>query len=302
MSQHRVKVALTISGLGRLFGGDLSRVIDAAQVADAAGIHQLLLPDHLAMGPRLDRYPFAAKFPYPPEEPWLEPLTTLAAISAVTRDIRLSTGVLIAPLRSALLLAKSVATLDVLSRGRLDLGIGIGWQAEEFVDSASTFAHRAGRMDDVLRACRRLWEQDPPVSFSSPSVEFADLWSEPRPVQSRLPLWFGGGPQQETVRRIAELGDGWLPLGQTPDEIGAAVGRIRTAFTECGRDSKELAVRTTLGVVHSSGGTPDLDATFAPCDELATAGVTMVSVTLGRLAETQADIESVLGEVGAFFA
>ncbi len=297
-----MKVALTISGLGRLFRGDLSLVIDAAQVADAAGIHQLLLPDHLAMGPRLDRYPFAAKFPYSPEEPWLEPLTTLAAISSVTQNIRLSTGVLVAPLRSALLLAKSVATLDVLSRGRLDLGVGLGWQAEEFADRSTAFVDRAGRMDDVLRACRALWEEAPPVSFASSSVEFSDLWCEPRPRQSRLPLWFAGGPKEATVRRIAELGDGWLPLGQSSDEIASAVSRIRTALTECGRDPEKLAVRTTLGVVRSDGGTPDLNATFAPCDELAAAGVTMVSVALGRLVETQADLKSVLGDVGAFFA
>ena len=81
-----MRVSVTISGLARLFGGDLAGVVDAARCADAAGIHQVVLPDHLAIGTRTDRYPFAPTFPYPPEEPWLEPVATLAAIAAVTRS------------------------------------------------------------------------------------------------------------------------------------------------------------------------------------------------------------------------
>ena len=101
----RPGVSVTISGLSRLFGGDLAAVLDAARAADEAGVDQLVLTDHLAIGPRTDRYPFGT-FPYPPEEPWLEPLTTLAAIAGATERVRLGTGVLVAPLRPALLLAE----------------------------------------------------------------------------------------------------------------------------------------------------------------------------------------------------
>jgi probable F420-dependent oxidoreductase len=223
-------VSITISGLSRLFGDDLRAVIEVARVADDAGVHQLVLPDHLAIGPRTDRYPFGT-FPYPPSEPWLEPLTTLAAIAGATERVRLGTGVLIAPLRPALLLAKTAATLDVLSGGRVDLGVGTGWQREEFTDPGQPFPGRASRLDDTVRACQALWNQPPPVSFTSPTVTFSALWCEPRPRQAGgIPVWFGGGPTEATARRIAALGDGWLPVGVMPfDELTAGIenpGRV----------------------------------------------------------------------------
>lgn len=169
-SSRGLKVSITIAGLSRLFGDDLGAVLDVARAADDAGIDQLVLPDHVAIGTRLDRYPFADRFPYPPEEPWLEPLTTLAAIAGATRRVRLGTGVLIAPLRPAVLLAKTAATLDVLSGGRLDLGLGTGWQPEEFDAVGVPFAGRGARLDDTARACKALWTLPPPVSFSSATV------------------------------------------------------------------------------------------------------------------------------------
>ena len=100
-----MQVSLTISGFTRLFDGDLRAVLDAARAAEDAGFDQLTLPDHVVMGPRTDRYPFGT-FPYPAEEPWPEPMTLLAAIAAVTERVRLATGILISPLRPAVLLAE----------------------------------------------------------------------------------------------------------------------------------------------------------------------------------------------------
>ena len=110
-----VALSVTISGLARLFGDDLGAVVDVARMADDLGVDQLVLPDHVAIGPRLDRYPYGAKFPYPAEEPWLEPLTALAAIAGATSRVRLGTGVLIAPLRPVLLLAKTVPITPSIS-------------------------------------------------------------------------------------------------------------------------------------------------------------------------------------------
>src|SRR5262245_45371955 len=170
-----MQISVTISGLSRLFGDDLAAVVDVARAADEAGIHQLVMPDHLAIGTRTDRYPFGSRFPYPPEEPWLEPLTVLAAFASATRRVRLATGVLITPARSALGVAKTAATLDVLSRGRLDLGVGTGWQREEFTEPGLPFVGRTARMDDAVRAWRVVWEQEPPVTFTSPTISFTDL-------------------------------------------------------------------------------------------------------------------------------
>jgi len=275
-----VRVALTISGLDRIFGADLDRVLELGRAADAAGVHQLVLPDHVAIGPRLDRYPFAERFPYPPEEPWLEPMTTLAAIAAVTERTRLSTGILIAPARPAVLLAKTAATLDVLSRGRLDLGVGTGWQREELAALGVAYEDRNVRLDDTLRACRALWTDDPPVRFTSATVSFDALWCEPRPVQAGgLPLWFAGPPTEATARRVAELGVGWLPIAGTPvDDIARGIARIRSAFERAGRDPRTLEVRAS--------GQPD---------ELAEAGVTVRGIALGRAVSTLDDALAYVG-------
>jgi probable F420-dependent oxidoreductase len=294
-----MQISVTISGLSRLFGDDLAALVDVARVADEAGIHQIVMTDHLAIGPRTDRYPFAPKFPYPPDEPWPEPLSVLAAFAGATSRVRLGTGVLIAPVRPALLVAKAAATIDVLSRGRLDLGIGTGWQREEFTDPGLPFVGRTARMEDAVRACRAIWEQAPPVSFSSETVSFTDLWCEPRPVQARLPIWFSGPATDATVRRVAELGDGWLPLAIPLDDVTETIERMRAAYRDRGRDPATLGVRQGLAVKTNDDGVVDLDATFAPIPDLATRGITTVSVALGRFLRSRADIEPFLRDLGA---
>jgi probable F420-dependent oxidoreductase len=297
-----MQISVTISGLSRLFGDDLAALVDVARVADEAGIHQIVMTDHLAIGARTDRYPFAAKFPYPPEEPWPEPLTVLGAFAGATTRVRLGTGVLIAPARPALVVAKTVATLDVLSRGRVDLGVGTGWQREEFTDPGLPFIGRTARMEDAVRVCRAIWEQEPPVSFTSDTVSFTDLWSEPRPVQARLPIFFSGPASDATVRRVAELGDGWLPLAIPIDDVTATIERMRSAFRDAGRDPASLQVRQNLMVKTDDDGGVDLDATIAPVADLAARGITTVSVALGRFLRTRADIEPFLRDLGAAFA
>jgi len=298
----RPGISITISGLSRLFGDDMAAVIEVARAADEAGVHQLVLPDHLAIGARTDRYPFGT-FPYPPSEPWLEPLTTLAAIAGATEHVRLGTGVLIAPLRPALLLAKTAATLDVLSGGRLDLGVGTGWQPEEFTDPGQPFRGRTARLDDTVRACRSLWTEAPPVSFTSPTVTFQELWCEPRPHQAGgIPIWFGGGPTEATARRIAALGDGWLPVGVMPfDDLTAGIEKLRVAYREAGRDPADLGVRAGIAVATGDDGRLDLTRTLQDVPRLAEAGVTLVSLALGRFLRDRADVAPFLREIAAAF-
>lgn len=293
-----MKIGVTVSGLGRLYGDDLAAVVDVGRAADEAGIDYISMPDHLAMGARTDRYPFGT-FPYPPDEPWLEPLSVLAAMAATTERVRLSTGLLIAPLRSPLVVARMVATIDVLSRGRMDLGVGTGWQREEFIDPAMGFVGRTARMDDLVAACRALWEQEPPVRFDSPSVSFDELWCEPRPAQDRIPVLFGGGPSDATLRRIVELGDGWLPLGVPVDDVGAFVERLRAGYIDAGRDPARLDVRQALRVVTNDGGDVDLEATLEPLAGLAHVGVTGVSVALGRFLPARVDVGPFLADLAA---
>ena len=120
-----VKVAVATYGLQKWFGGDFAPVIDLMRQADEAGIDQVNITDHVVMGEHIENYPYGP-FYNPLDFPWYEPIAVLSAIAAVTKTMRLSTGILIAPLRPAVLLAKQIATLDVLSRGRVDIGLGLG--------------------------------------------------------------------------------------------------------------------------------------------------------------------------------
>ena len=259
---ERLPISITVSGVKRLFGDDLSQLIEFAKRAEDAGVDQIAMTDHLAIGPRTDRYPYGA-FPFPNDEPWPEPLVTLAAMAGATRRIRLATAVLVAPLRSALSLAKSLATLDALSGGRVDLGVGVGWQKEEFDASGIRFGSRTARMMDGLRACRALW-RDAPASFRSETVSFDALWCEPRPVQpGGIPIWFGVAPSARHVAHVVEIGSGWMPVGSDVDALAHGVHTLRDAFTAAGRDPASLGVRANVPIARGADGRVDLDRSIA---------------------------------------
>jgi probable F420-dependent oxidoreductase len=298
-----VQVSVTISGFTRLFGNDLRAVVEAARVADAAGVHQLVVPDHVVMGTRTDRYPFG-RFPYGPEEPWPEPLIVLAAIAAATERVRLGTGILISPLRPAVLLAKTAATLDQVSHGRLDLGVGIGWQREEYAAEGLAFADRRTRFADQLRACVALWTREPPVSFESSTVSFTDIWCEPRPAQhGGVPLSFGTAATPEMVDLMAELAAGWLPIHTTtPEELLDGLDRLRRAYRVAARDPAGLHVRETLRPVVDDHGRLDGPATLAAAQPLAERGIAMASVGLGRNLDDAAGVARFLEDLGRAFA
>jgi probable F420-dependent oxidoreductase len=284
-----LRISLGVFSLERLFGGDPRAMIEVAQQAEAAGVDRIDFTDHVVMSARTDRYPFG-RFPLPPEYPWFEPLTMLAAIAGATSRIRLATGVLIAPLRPAVLLAKIAATLDVVSGGRLDLGVGTGWQREEYEASGLPFAGRMARMDDQLRACRVLW-RDAPASFHSDTVNFDGIWSNPRPVQSPLPLWFGLAPTDANARRIAELGDGWIPIYPDPAYVRKGTNLIRRAFEAAKRDPAELRVRASV-----PGG--DLDAALAAIDAARAAGATDIAFMGSQFVRRAGDLPPFLERIG----
>ena len=291
-----LRVSITLSGLARLFGERLSAVVELAAAAEAAGIDQIAVPDHLAIGPRTDKYPYG-RFPLPVDEPWLEPLTLLAAMAGATKRIRLATGVLIAPLRPALLLAKTAATLDVLSDGRLDLGVGVGWQREEFDANGTPFAGRSKRLDDQLRACRALWSGGP-VSFRSATVSFQDLVCLPRPLQAGgPPLWLGMAANEENAQRSAELGAGWLPMETDPAEIARGVALLRAAYARAGRDPLTLGVRANAPVANDAAGKPSLSATLAALPRLRDAGITVAGFALARFVRSRDEIPGFLARL-----
>ena len=262
-------------------------------MADDLGIDQLVIPDHLAMGRRTDRYPYG-RFPLPLEEPWLEPLTALAAVAGATRSLRLATGVLIAPLRAPVLLAKTAATLDVLSGGRLDLGVGVGWQEEEYAALGVPYAERWRRLEDGLRACRALW-RDAPASFRSETVSFEELWCLPRPLQAGgVPVWFGVALGPRNLARVVELGAGWMPMEGSPEAIRSGVARLREAFARAGRSYDGFGVRAHAPLVLGADRRPDLERSLAGLPALAEAGATAACFALGAFAASRAEVRPFL--------
>jgi probable F420-dependent oxidoreductase len=259
-------------------------LLDAARAAEASGVDQLVLADHVVMGARSDRYPFGT-FPYGPEEPWPEPLTLLAAIAGVTERVRLATGILITPLRPAVLLAKSTATLDAVSGGRLDLGVGLGWQREEYRAAGVPWATRQTRFEDQLRACRALWTEEPPVTFTSETASFGPTWCEPRPLQRPIPLWFGTAATGRNLDLMRELGTGWMPIHTTTrEQLVAGIAAL----------PRNYEIRVMLPVTTAPDGRVEEGATRATAQEFADLGVTVASVGLGRnLADR--------GDLAAFF-
>jgi len=293
-----LQVSVIIAGLSYLYGDELADgLLETARIADAAGVDQLVVTDHLAMGAHTENYPYG-RFPYPNSEPWPEPLTTLAVMAGATSQVRLATGILIAPLRPPLLLAKTLATLDVLSGGRLDVGVGTGWQREEFEGAGIPFEGRGARMDDALRACKVLWT-DAPARFESPTVSFEDLWCLPRPVQSGgPPLWFGVRLNPRNVERIVEFGAGWMPLLDSEDELWAGHAQLQAAFEAAGRDPEDLGLRASPAAVTDAEGRVDLPRTLACLPELRERGATVASFALPVYARSREQIRPFLEALG----
>lgn len=272
-----VRPTLTVSlpSFGDWADGDWSRLITLGREADAAGVDRVVVPDHVVIGPGVEDYSWGA-FPRPFDAPWLEPLTVLTALAAVTDRVRLSTGILVVPMRPAVVLAKTVATLDVLSGGRVDLGVGTGWLRSELESAGRDFSRRGQLLTDGIAACRALWA-GPNASVELPTVSFQDLTCSPTPVQDRLPVLFSGTLHPRNVARIVELGDGWIPImGATREDVRTGATTLRSALADAGRDPADLIVRVPALVVRTGDGAVDVEATMASVPDLLTDGATEV--------------------------
>jgi probable F420-dependent oxidoreductase len=296
-------LSVTLPNYGDLLPrGEWRRYLDLARMAEDAGIGRLVVVDHVVMGPNTSAYAWG-RFPSAPEEPWLEPLTMLTAVAAVTSRIRLATGVLIAPLRGAALLAKTAATLDVLSEGRLDLGVAVGWQREEYDAAGVSWERRGQVLTDTIAACKALWGESP-TDFTSETISFRDIWCEPKPVQpGGVPLWIAGNLHRSNLERLVRWGDGWIPImGETVDGMAAGVRTIRAAWSAAGRDPAGLRVQATLPVARDAGGRPDLARTMAGVPDVVAAGGTAISVFFGAFCRDLSRAKDFFAEAAARFA
>jgi probable F420-dependent oxidoreductase len=275
-------------------GEDFAQHLDVARMAEAKGVDLITGHDHVALGAfKKEDYPESdVGFPTPLDAWWPEPLTILSAFAAVTSRVRFSTSILIGPLRPAVLLAKQLATLDVISGGRTEVGLGAGWQKAEFAASGVSFEHRYRYLDEQIQACRAVWK-NAPATFSGSLIRFEGLYVRPAPVQpAGIPIWIGAGTATPRgVERIAKFADGWNANTFDVEDIGKSVRLIRAALKSLGRDPASLQVHSEIKPVYLPNGSADFDAMFATVPAMIEAGATTIAVMPGRYCKSFKEVE-----------
>lgn len=284
-------------------------MLDLARAADEAGIDRLVVPDHVVFGEHLEAYGrpevggrSGATQPTGPDGSWLEPLTTLSVLCGMTSRIRLGTNVLIAALRRPAVLAKAAATLDVLSGGRLDLGVGVGWQREEYEAAGLDFDNRGRLLDHTLEVCQALWRERR-LDYSSPELRFEAIHMMPKPVHpDGVPFWISGTVTSRVAQRLARFGEGWIPWGPAADDVTPAIAKMKDLLGAAGRDPSSLQVVGSLPVVTRPDGELDLGRTMEAMRPLAEAGVTDFRVRMAVPGDRFAVLEKLTTVVTAFRA
>lgn len=286
---------------------DWRATLQLAQAMDTAGVDRLVVSDHLVFGENLDAYAdpslggqAGGKQPTGPDGAWLEPLIVLTAIAAMTTRIRLGTAILLAALRRPAVLAKQLATLDAISGGRVDLGVGVGWQREEYEAAGLSFKDRGRLLDHTLEVCQTLWTQQR-ASYDSAELSFNGIHQMPKPVQpGGVPLWISGTVNNAVARRIARFGSGWIPWGPAYADIPGAIAAMKDKIVECGGDPTDLQVQGVARVVKGDDGSIDYAASAAAVPALVEAGVTDVRFPASLTADPDRALEVMASLVEAF--
>jgi len=233
-------------GLMPLFGGTTSDPEYVARMAkgmEDRGFHSAWLPDHIVLPTEIkSAYPYRedGSFPVDPTVQGLEPFALIAFMAAHTKAIRLGTGVLVLPQRNPALVAKQAADVDVLSGGRLDFGIGVGWLAEEFEAIGESFARRGARSDDYIKSMQALWENE----VSSYDGEFFSLTEStqyPKPIQQPHPPLYFGGESKAALRRVARYGH-WYGVDVMPEQVPEKMAMLKEMCDREGRDINDVDV------------------------------------------------------------
>jgi len=252
---------------------------------EALGFDYLLAFEHV-LGANPDR-PGRSRGAYDYESLFHEPFVLFGYLAALTTRLEFATGILILPQRQTALVAKQAAEVDVLSGGRLRLGIGVGWNAVEYEALGQDFHTRGARQAEQVTLLRALWTQRL-VEFEGRFDRVPDAGILPLPVQRRIPIWFGGGADA-TLRRMARLGDGWMPNYMSLDELAARLATLRELLAAAGRDPATFGVDVRIDMRRT--GEAEWPATLARLAEL---GATHVCLnTMGNGFDLEAHLDAV---------
>ena len=267
-----------------------------ARACDAAGIDRVNVSDHVVFGEALEEYAKpevggreGGKQPTGPDGHWLEPLTTLAVIAGQTTRVRLGTQILLAALRRPVILAKSAATLDVLSGGRLDLGVGVGWQKAEYDAAGLAFERRGKLLDHTLEVVQTLWREQR-ASYSSPELAFDGIHQMPKPLQDGgVPIWISGTIRDTTVRRLVQFGTRWIPWGKDDGDMTVSLPLMRDAIAKAGGNPDALQASGPLPAVWDANRQLDLPRTMDKVPARLAAGQTDFTVPFYEPAVSKAE-------------
>ena len=235
-----MKIGLFTLGIGASANPDVIR--DAAVAAERTGFGTVWAPEHVVLFDRHDsKYPYSdtGKFPLDASADWLDPFITLSFAAAVTSKVRLATGICLVPEHNPMVLTKVIASLDHLAKGRFALGVGIGWNSEEFAAIGVPWERRAQRTREYIEVMRKLWGAGT-ASHHGEFVNFDNAGSFPKPRQgAKLPIIFGG-ESNPALRRVAEYGDGWFGFNLDPVEAKERIGKLEELLKKNGRKLSDV--------------------------------------------------------------
>jgi probable F420-dependent oxidoreductase len=231
-------------------GTDPDDIRSYVAVAEDAGYDHVFLYDHVVGADISNRPNWPG--PYTHLTQFHEPLVLFGFLAAIC-ELELVTGILILPQRQTVLVAKQAAEVDVLTRGRLRLGVGIGWNFVEYESLGMSFESRARRIEEQMELLRRLWTT-PLVNLRTDDHQVVDAGINPLPVQQPIPLWLSGAPLEPVVDRVARLADGWMPLGVPSPALADSVQEIRRRAEALGRDPDAIGLQGQLPLVGAAQG------------------------------------------------
>lgn len=218
--------------------------IRVAQKAEELGYHSLWLGDHIVIPEKIEAaYPYSADGAagFPRRAPFPDPFVLLGGLALATSRILLGTSVIVIPYRNPLAVAKAVATVDLLSPGRFQFGVGVGWLKEEFDALGEDFGRRARQTREYLHIMKAVWQAEP-ASFSGEFLTFSDIHNVPLPVQKPHPPIIFGGESLPALKRVADLGDGWQPGTASLKVLSKSVPQLQALMAERGRDYSDLYI------------------------------------------------------------
>ncbi len=218
-----------------------------AREAETRNIASLWVSDHVVIPRASAGYARGGSFPHPPDRPYVEPVTALAAVAMCTTRARLGASVFILGHRHPVLMAKMLTSIDALSNGRLICGVGVGWWKEELEILGVPFHARGRQADEILRVFKELWTAENP-RFEGEFFRFRDLGFAPKPLQKpHPPIWVGGG-SPAAFRRVVALGDGWHANSRTVAEFRDGLTRLRAAADVAGRPFETIELSLRFGL------------------------------------------------------